>query len=554
MKRDLSALTRKKYDVLVVGCGAYGAFAAREAALRGLSVAVIDRKDFCGATSANSLKIIHGGLRYLQQFDVARLLESARERRNLMRIAPHLVHPLPCAMPTRGYMMRSKPVLFLGMLLNDFLTGDRNQYADPGKIIPAGRVVSRSEFQRLVPGLDDRRFTGAAVWHDAYAYNTERLVVIAVKDAVRYGADAANYLEAVKFHREGRRVTGVVARDAFTGREITINAELVINNTGPWTNETLSLLGEDVQMPVPGLALELNFVLKRRLLDRHAVGLSGYRQNDGKERLLFFVPWHGVTMAGTYCRLHAGRMDRVQVMDQDIRTFLEDLNSAFPSAKLTRDDILRVHSGVLPIEEGSNLWPEPEPLKHFIMVDHSREDGIDGLFTVVGVKYTTARDVAEKTIDRVLRKLGKPRGTASESSVLPLPGGDISDLQRFISESRDVAPKVLSEATMTNLLYTYGTEHAGILELGKTDSALLKSVGGQSNTIAAEVVYAVREEMAQTLSDVVFGRTDLGALGVPGDQVLKGCAEIMARECGWDKQKFENEITELKQLFPRQVS
>jgi len=546
VKRDLKKLAGKKYDVLVVGCGVYGAFAAREAALRGLSVAVIDRNDFCGATSANSLKIIHGGLRYLQQFDVVRLLESAQERRNLMRIAPHLVHPLPSAMPTRGLMMRSKPVMFLGMLLNDFLTGDRNQYADPEKIIPAGRIVSRDEFRRIVPGLEDERFNGAAVWHDACAYNTERLVVIAVKDAVKSGAVAANYAEAVRFARDGRKVTGVVVKDGFTGEEVTISAELVINNTGPWTNEVLSLLEEDVTMPVPGLALELNFVLKRSLLGRHAVGLSGYRQNDAKERLLFFVPWHGVTMAGTYCRLHAGRMDRVQVMDQDIRTFLEDLNSAFPSAKLTREDILRVHSGVLPIEEGSNLWPEPEPMKHYRIVDHSKDDGIDGLLTVVGVKYTTARDVAEKTIDRVLRKLGKPRGPVSESAVLPLPGGDISDFNGFLKESKAAAPKVLSEATVMNMLYTYGTEHLNILELGKSDSALLKSVGGQSNTIAAEVAYAVREEMAQTLSDVVFRRTDLGATGLPDDQVLKGCAEIMAHECGWDKQRFEKEIGEAR--------
>jgi len=302
MKRDLQAMGGKTYDVLVVGCGIYGAFTAREAALRGLSVAVIDRKDFCGATSANSLKIIHGGLRYLQQLDVARVLESAKERYNLMRIAPHLVHPLPCAMPTRGFFMRSKPVMFAGMILNDIITCDRNQDIDPEKTIPRGRVISRDEFTQIVPGIDDRRFNGAAVWHDALCYNTERLAVIAVKAAVQGGADAANYTEMVKFARDGRRVSGAVVRDAFTGEEVTIKARLVINNTGPWTNETLGLLGEPVTLPVTGLAPEAPRCRAFRLQERGPAGApvvlcSFPRQDDGRNVL---------PSSRRTCRAHAG--------------------------------------------------------------------------------------------------------------------------------------------------------------------------------------------------------------------------------------------------------
>ena len=542
MKRDLQAMGGKTYDLLVVGCGIYGAFTAREAALRGLSVAVIDRKDFCGATSANSLKIIHGGLRYLQQLDFTRVIESATERRALMRIAPHLVHPLPCAMPTRGFFMRSKLAMFAGMLLNDLLTYNRNHDADSEKTIPAGRIVSRAEFLQLVPGLTDTRFNGAAVWHDALAYSTERLAVSAVKAAVQAGADAANYTEMTRFVMEGKKVTGVVVRDVFSGKEVTIKANFVINNTGPWSKETLGMLGENVTMPASGLVLELNLVLKRQILKNHAVGLAGYRKSDTKERLLFFVPWHGRTMVGTYCRTHAGRADEAKVLDQDITSFLEDINNAFPSAKITREDISLIHCGILPMEEGSENWAAPEPARHYRLVDHGENDGVQGLFTVQGVKYTTARDVAGKTINEVLRKLGKWDGSVSKSSVTPLPGGDIPDFNHFVNDAKAAAPKGISGDSFTNLLYSYGTEYKAILDLGRKDDALLKRVGDSSCVIAAEVVNAVRNEMAQNLADVVFRRTDLGAVGLPDDQTLKACAEIMARECGWDNDRVEKEI------------
>lgn len=545
MKRDLKAMGGKTYDVLVVGCGVYGAFAAREAALRGLSVAVIDRKDFCSSTSANSLKIIHGGLRYLQKLDICRVLESAKERKALMRIAPHLVHPLPCAMPTRGYFTRSRPVMAAGMLLNDLLTCGRNKDADPAKHIPSGRIASKDEFRQMVPCLDDERFDGAAVWHDALCFNTERLVVSAVKAAVKAGADAANYAEMIRFTRVDRKVTGAVVKDAFSGAEVTIKAGVVINNTGPWSNETLAMLGEPVTMPVTGLALELNFVLKRRLLDRHAVGLSGYRKSDARERLLFFVPWRGRTMAGTYCRLHAGPAGRMQVLDQDISTFLEDLNSAFPAAKLTKDDIALVHAGLLPIEEGSEWWPEPEPLRHYKLIDHGKKDGVDGLFSVLGVKYTTARGVAEKTIDKVLRRLGRFDGTVSKSSTLPLPGGDTGDFNSFLIQAKSAAPKGMADDSFTSMLYSYGTEYAGILDLGKDNASLLKPVSASSGVTGAEILYAVRNEMAQTLADVVLRRTDLGVTGVPDEETLKACAALMARELSWDKARVEKEIKQI---------
>jgi len=211
-----------------------------------------------------------------------------------------------------------------------------------------------------------------------------------------------------------------------------------------------------------------------------------------------------------------------------------------------RQDVSLVHAGVLPIEEGTELLPEPEPLRHYRLVDHEKKDGIEGLFTVVGVKYTTARDVAERTISRIAPKFEKCDRTGSKSASEPLPGGDIRDFDAFVKDSKAAAPKELNEAVVNNLLYGYGTEHKAVLGLGGKDASLLKPVGGSPAVIGAEVVHAVRSEMAQTLADVVFRRTSLGGLGIPDDGVLKNCAELMARERGWDKARIEKEIADLK--------
>ena len=188
MKRNLHQLANREHDVLVVGGGIYGAALAREVALCGLSTALIEKGDFCSATSANSLKIIHGGLRYLQQFDILRLRNSVVERRAFLRTAAHLVHPLPCLMPTQGHLMKGQEVMFCGLLLNEILSCDRNFLSDREKHIPAGRLISRATISELVPGLSTSGLTGGCAWHDAYTYNSERLVTAMVRDAVEVGA------------------------------------------------------------------------------------------------------------------------------------------------------------------------------------------------------------------------------------------------------------------------------------------------------------------------------------------------------------------------------
>jgi glycerol-3-phosphate dehydrogenase len=543
MKRNLNTLAEEKFDVLVVGCGIYGAATVREAAQRGLKAAVIDSRDFCGATSANSLKIIHGGLRYLQQLDIIRVLESCNERKNMMRIAPHIVHPLPCVMPTRPMSMKSQQTMAVAMLMYDTITCKRNSLQDAEKYIPRGRVISKDDCLKIIPGINPSNLSGAAEWSDAYANSTERLCVSMVSSAVDAGAQAANYLKMTGFLESDNTVVGIRAKDMLSDREIEIKADLVILNTGPWTNHMLSLLDAHSTKPINGLALGMNVIVNKEFSSRYAFGLSCPKGKNSKERLLFFMPWHGKTMIGTYYRAHNGHPNEIKVTDEDIELFLKDINSAYPPAKLTSDDILLIHAGLLPTKEathntteqtnGSGPLRDPALSNHPTFIDHSKADAINGLLTVVGVKYTTARNVAEKTIDIAFRKL-KQKPKPSISAETPLPGGDIKDYNGLLAHAElNHHPKYL--------INNYGTNYNDII----------KNSDIEHDTLKAEIEYIINEEMPETLADLMFRRTSIASTGMPSDEAINKIAEIMAENLHWDSARVTEEIRQTKSVqFP----
>jgi glycerol-3-phosphate dehydrogenase len=486
MQRDLKSLREATFDVAIVGGGIYGAALVREAALRGLSTALIEKGDFCCATSANSLKIIHGGLRYLQQADLIRVRESVRERRAMLRIAPHLVRPLLCLMPTTGFM-KSRPAMFAGLLANDILSADRNRGIAPDHHIPRGQLASRRELESLLPGYEGPG-SGAALWTDAVADDTERIVIEMVQAAVAEGACAANYVACTGFLRTGNQIIGIRARDQLDGDEFEIRASLIINAAGPWSNAVLEQL-DGAASPLPySLALGMNAVLTREIYPTHAAGLPCQEPGPDKGRLMFIVPWQGTTMAGTFYRHYSDPIDGMSPDAADTQRLLDQLNSAIPGAGLTADDIGRLHAGLLPCKPGRPADSDPKLLRHYMLVDHSSRDAIEGLITVLGVKYTTARDVAERTVALAARKLGKTI-RPSTSATTPLPEGQ-SDIQ-----------------------------------------------------------YAVRDEMAQTLADVIYRRIGIGAAAIPSDSDLQTCAKQVAAELGWDETRRDTEIAQAKSPF-----
>jgi glycerol-3-phosphate dehydrogenase len=390
VKRELAALDAREWELVVVGGGIHGAAVAWDAAQRGLAVALVEREDFGAGTSWNSLKTIHGGMRHLQRLDLASLRESARERRILMAIAPELVEPLGFLAPCRGYATNGREAWALGLLLNDLLTRDRNRGLPPARQIPRGRTISAREALALVPGLQAPGLRGAALWHDAQATSTERLLLGFVHAAADAGAVVANHVEASELLRDARgRVTGAALRDALSGRTLEVRARLVVNAAGPWADALLARVGPPrAKLP---LLRARNLVLARPLPAPLAVGARG----DG--RFLFLVPWQGRAIVGTSYEPEADT-------PSDPLAFLDEAARAFPWAGIERSQLALVHEGLVPGEGGAHgLMTRPR------IVDHEREDGTAGIVSLHAVKYTTARALAEQVVDLSLQRLGRPR-------------------------------------------------------------------------------------------------------------------------------------------------
>ena len=565
MKRNIAALTNRTFDLVVVGAGIYGAAVAWDAAARGLSVALIDKADFASGNSSSSLKIVHGGLRYLQTLNIPRMRTSVRERMFMLRMAPHLVHPLPCLMPTYSKLMKSKTVMRFAMLLNDILSADLNRkIKDPCKRIPRGRVVGREECLRLAPGLGEAieglgPVTGAAVWHDAQMYNSERLELAFVMSAARSGAQVANYVEAGGFITDGPRVVGLRARDLIGGGEIEIGAKIVLNTVGAGIDSVLSLLrghpGSSANKRRIKLSTAMNLVIKRRFLGDHAVGVRSpfERRNSGGvyrgSRVLFLTPWRQYTLAGTQHLPFDGEPNGWSPGEEMVSDFVEEVNRAYPGAKLTLDDIGYVHYGIIPMDKVDNRSGEVKLTSHHKMWDHARTDKIEGLLSVVGVKYTTARNVAERTVDLVFRKLmRKPAASCTLDRVLV--GGQIGRFSEYLERAVAGKPNGLDGDVVRHLVHSYGAEHKNILAEIDDSPDLGRKLPGSCEVLMAEVSHAVSQEMAVKLTDVTLRRTDLGSAGFPGDECLQACAALMAAELGWDDNRRKSEIEEAKSVYP----
>jgi glycerol-3-phosphate dehydrogenase len=555
MKRALGALSERSFDLVIVGGGIYGAWAAWDASLRGLSVALIERADFGGATSANSLKIIHGGFRYVPNGDLARMRQSIRERRVLMSVAPHLAHLLRFLLPTYARGRERRGLLRAGLALYDLLSADRNRaVADPSKRIPASRLVSRQECLRLAPGLPTEGLTGGALWHDGQLYNPERLTLSIVRSAVETGACAANYVEATGLRCEGSRLTGVDVLDRLEGRRLTVRGRVIVNAAGPWVNRIAGLWrGQNVPAPVR-FSKALN-VVTRPMTNGQAISVALPHRgrpggpHEGCCHRLHIAPWRGRAIAGSLYRLSEGVGEEPSVTEEEVARLVEDLNAAYPGARLRPEEVSFVHVGEVPRQD-VGLRADPNRLtSRFRVIDHAAIGGPQGLLSVIGVKYTTARDVAEKTVTLALRKLGLP-ARPSRSGRTRVFGGSIDRFDEFLASAIRQHRGELDEEVVRQLVLNYGSGYREVLALGAQRPQGLQRVGG-STTLRAQVSYAIREEMAQTLEDVVLRRTELGTLGHPGHTSVFSCATQIAQELGWDDQRFGRELSGVEAAFAR---
>ncbi len=551
MKRDSNQLTRKEFDLVVVGGGIYGATAAYEAARRGLSVALIEKKDFASGTSGNSLKIVHGGLRYLQHADFKRMRESIAERKKLLRIAPHLVHPLPCVMPTYGHFIKGPEAMGVAMILNDLASLDRNWGMKPQKALGAGKTISREKLLEILPYVDKNNLNGGAIWYDAVMYNSERLALAFVQSAVAEGAVAANYVEAKSFLKEGDRVTGVRATDHIGRTDMDIRARMTLLCAGPWYNDLLKEMKPE--RPPQAFSTALNLVVRRRLSEQYAFGVNSrrvFKDDDAViskgSRLLFVVPWRQYTMIGTDHKPFLQPHAEYRVSEADIQGFLQEANEAMPGADIRREEVTYFYGGLLPMAGYNAASGNVTIEKHFHLNDHEKNDGIPGVMSILSVKYTTARGVSQHAVERIVQKLGRKSPAVA---CKPLCGGEIADFDAFVQSQAADKPAAVTDAQLQQLLRNYGSEIGRIYELARSNPDLMQPVAGQDAVLQAEVIHAVREEMAVKLSDVLLRRTELGSGEYPGDAVADACSRLMAAELGWDEARRQAEVAEARNIY-----
>ncbi|MBT8439201.1 MAG: FAD-dependent oxidoreductase, partial [Gammaproteobacteria bacterium] len=389
--------------------------------------------------------------------------------------------------------------------------------------------------------------------YDAQMYNPTRLVLAFIKSAVSKGARVANYVEATSLVMDGNHVLGVNALDKRSGREIVIRGKMVLNAAGPWSEWLLekSLPAEIVDKGV--YSRDACFVIKRRFSSPRAIAVQG-RTSDPDALLsrparhLFMVPWRDCTLVGVWHIVWKKTPDQVTVEQEEIASFIDEMNWAYPGLQLSLDDVRMWNAGLVPFGENEEGAENLSYGKRSTFVDHSASDKIDGLVTLIGVRYTTARGDSSKAIDLICSKLRNKSGQASTETT-PLVGGDIEDFDAFANRLHQQQKIGLSLDCVRALAHNHGTEATRIIDMAAQDKIMAQTLGN-THVLKAELVNAVENEMAFTLADVVFRRTDLATGGNPGDDVLRDSAEFIAQYTGWEEHEINQQINDVQCRFP----
>jgi glycerol-3-phosphate dehydrogenase len=513
------------YDVAVIGAGINGAGIARDAALRGLSVVVLEQDDLCSSTSAVSSRLIHGGLRYLEYAEFPLVFESLRERITLRKIAPHLIRPLRISIPIYRGAKRGPLLIRLGMIAYDLLSA--------GKTVPRHDMLGRDAMLNAEPGLADDGLLGAARYFDAQITFAERLVLENLLAAKTAGANILTYTAVRAMNIENDRISSLTCVDQISGQECRIESRVVINAAGPWVDSVLETTAQAVPQLVGGTKgshiVVGNFA--------GAPGDAFYVEAAADGRPFFIIPWNEQYLIGTTDIRYDGELAEVRASREEIDYLLAETNRVFPAAQLTAADIHFAYAGVRPLPK-RDKGPESSITRRHII--HENSDIARGLVSIIGGKLTTYRNLAEQAVDRLSKLLGRKLPACRTRETL-LPGA------YRINEARSVLASVksLSSAGVERLMSIYGGRAAAIIVQAGKEAEATRSIDKAGTVLAAEVAFVIREEMARTLIDIVYRRLMLGLSADQGRAMYEEVATLAADALQWNDTQRTAELEAL---------
>lgn len=517
------------YDLVVIGGGILGTGVARDAALRGLKVALFEKHDFGSGTTSRSTRIIHGGLRYLEKLDFGLVYEALHERRRLLENAPHLVRPLPFLMPSYRGRGRPMTVLWAGIGLYDVMNLRRG--------MPHHRFLLSREARELEPSLRPEGLRGGFLYYDAQCEYPERLCVENVVDAAAAGARIENHAEVVGVLRVSDRVEGVrILRQDGTTDEV--RARITLNAAGPWLDE-VSRLVHPAAPPRLRRTKGVHLVVPR--VNHHALIL----ESEDASRVVFAIPWGSHTLLGTTDTDYEGRNESVGAEDADVDYLLREIRRVL-DLPVSRRDVLYTTAGLRPLRRQLGR-PTADVTRRHEIVDDEVQDRIEGLLTIVGGKITTARKIAEDAVDAVFAKLGRP-APPSATAERPLPGGTAGDWDGFRHvfrlEARDAG---VPAPAVEHWLRVYGTRSRKLLEMVRADPDLGRPLATDPSYLRAEVQFSVEEEFCGSLEDFLLRRSMWGLEAGQGFDARGPILDELTRLLGWDageRARQEREYTE----------
>ena len=512
----MARMSRQTFDLAVIGGGITGAGIALDAASRGFSAALIEKRDFASGTSSRSSKLIHGGLRYLEHLEFALVREALHERATLTRLVPHLSEPLPFLVPlyeagTPSPLGNNRLKLKLGLWLYDLLAGREN--------VARHRWVTKAEALQMAPRLEPQRLRGGFVYYDCLT-NDSRLVIEVIKAAAAHGATVANYASAHGFVKENGRLTGIEVEDKLTGEKLTLMARAVINATGVWSDEIsrLDFLSTTRLRPSKGI----HVVMPAEKFGNQAAVLI---PSLGENRFLFVIPWCGRTVIGTTDSDYTGELDEPLAEDDEVNRVVESTARFFPGSQVTRSDVISSFAGLRPLVSANGQTTAEVSRKEEIFESDS------GLISIIGGKLTTYRHMAARAVDIAAKRLEPDRRVRpSVTGEITLAGGSVKH-----SDSQEAAKRFAHEFGVTtelveHLMRSYGGNYRAVLAITRESEELKERLVDGLQHVAAEVVYATRHEMAVQAEDFLERRTRIALLNPDGE---RSCAarvgELMER-------------------------